>query len=142
MGSFVGYAKAISAFFTLRGFPSPVDLSDPNNAACIKITNHKQEEEIAEQRYPLNSAILAKLETMTLSSFSVDSEKNLMFDMTCLGCFSDPRVREYAQKSYKKVDHHNYPLGKKVIKAFTADDFVFFDKSGNTLALCDISCLN
>jgi hypothetical protein len=33
-------------------------------------------------------------------------------------------------------------LGNKVIKAFTADNFVFFDKAGNTLRLLDNSCLN
>ena len=72
----------------------------------------------------------------------MDSGKNLMFDITCLGRFIGPRVSEYAQTSSKKVDRHRYPLGKKVIKAFTANNFVFFDKSGHTLELCDNSCLD
>ena len=63
----------------------------------------------------------------------MDSEQNLMFDMTCLVRFIGTRVSEYAQTSSKKVDHHTYPSFKKVIKAFTADDFVFFNKAGNTL---------
>ena len=56
-----------------------------------------------------------------------------MFDMTCLGRFIGPRVSEYSQTSSKKVDYHKYPLSNKVIKAFTSNDFVFFDKAGNTL---------
>ena len=104
--------------------------------------NHQKEEDIAVQRYPLNSEILAKLATMALSSPSMDSKQNLMFDVTCLGHFIGPRVSEYSKTSSKKVDRHKYPLGKKVIKAFTADDFVFFDKSGHTLELCDDSCLD
>ena len=120
----------------------PVNLADPNNASGIKITNHKREEDITVQRYPLNSAILAKLETMALSSCLMDSEQNLMFDMTCLGYFIGPRVSEYAQTSSKKVDHHTYPLGKKVIKAFTANEFIFLDKARNTLKLIDSSCLD
>jgi len=79
---------------------------------------------------------------MASSSPSMDSEKNLMFNVTCLGCFIGPRVSEYAQKSSKKVDYHKYPSGKNVIKAFTADDFVFFDKFGHTLELPDNSCLD
>ena len=79
---------------------------------------------------------------MAVFSPSIDSEKNLMFDMTCLGRFIGPRVSEYAQTSAKKVDHHVYPSGKKVIKAFTADDLVFFDRSGHTLELLDESCLD
>ena len=38
----VGYAKAISTLFTLQGYPSPIDLSDPDNATSIQITNHKK----------------------------------------------------------------------------------------------------
>jgi hypothetical protein len=108
----------------------------------MKIMNHQKEEDTAVQRYPLNSEILAKLPTMALSSPSIDSKKNLIFNVICLGCFIGPRVSEYAQTSSKKFDYHKYPLGKKVIKAFTANDFVFFDKSGHTLELRDNSCLD
>ena len=94
------------------------------------------------QQYPLNSAILEKLGTMASSSCLMDSERNLMFDMTCLGRFIGPHVSECAQTSSTKEDHHTYPSGKKVIKAFTADDFIFFDKVGNTLKLRDDSCLD
>jgi hypothetical protein len=62
--------------------------------------------------------------------------------MTCLGRFIGPCVSKYAQTSAKKVDYHTYPSGNKVIKAFSADDFVFFDEAGNTLELCDNSCLD
>jgi hypothetical protein len=108
----------------------------------MKIMNHQKEEDIAVQQYPLNLEILAKLATMASSSPSMDSKKNLIFDMTCLGRFIGPHVSEYAQTSSKKVDYHIYPSGKEVIKAFTADDFVFFDKSGHTLELNDNSCLD
>ena len=94
------------------------------------------------QRYPLNSAILAKLGKMAASSCSEDSEQNLIFDIACLGHFISPRVSKYAQASPKKVDYHVYPSGNKVIKAFSADDFVFFDNAGNTLELVKKSCLD
>jgi hypothetical protein len=38
-------------------------------------------------------------------------------------------VSKYAQTTQSKVDHHVYPSGHQVIKAFTAKDFSFFDKS-------------
>jgi hypothetical protein len=138
----VGYAKAISILFTLRGFRSPVDPPDPNNAGGNTIMNHKREEDIAVQRYPLNSAILAKLGTMALSSCSMDSEQNLIFDITCLGRFIGPCVSKYAQTSSHKVDYHINPSGNKVIKAFTADGYAFFDEAGNTLKLCNYPCLD
>ena len=137
-----GYAKSVNKLFTLQGFTAPVDLSDPENYAGMKIMNHQKEEDIAVQRSPLNLEILAKLATMALSSPSMDFEKNLMFNMTCLGRFIGPCVSENAQTSAKKVDYHVYPSGKKVIKAFTANNFVFFDSSGHTLELLDNSCLD
>ena len=45
-----GYAKAVNTLFTLRGFTSPVDLSDPDNVANMKIMNHQKEEDTAVQR--------------------------------------------------------------------------------------------
>ena len=138
----VGYAKAVSTLFTLQGFPSPVGPSGPNNAGGIIIMNHKREEDIAVQQYLFNSAILAKLGTMASSSCLMDSEQNLIFTMTCLGRFIGPLVSEYAQTSSKKVYDHIYPSGNKVIKAFTANNFVFFDQAGNTLELHDDSCLD
>ncbi len=59
-----GYAKSVNKLFILCGFPPPVYLSDPDNPAGVKITNHQKEEDIAVQRYPLNLEILAKLSTM------------------------------------------------------------------------------
>jgi hypothetical protein len=42
-------------------------------------------------------------------------------------------VSKYAQTTDKNVDYHVYPSGKKVIKAFTANDFCFFDKNSQAI---------
>jgi hypothetical protein len=49
---------------------------------------------------------------------------------------------EYAQTTQDKVDYHVYPSGTRVIKVFTANDFVFYDKSGHVLKKIDNSTLN
>ncbi len=53
--------------------------------------------------------------------------------MLTLFRFIGPRVREYAQTTQDKVDYHVYPSGTRVIKAFTANHFVFYDESGHVL---------
>jgi len=58
-----GYEKSVNKLFTLQGFAAPVDLSNPENSAGMKIINHQKEEDIAVQGYPLNLEILAKLAT-------------------------------------------------------------------------------
>ena len=39
------------------------------------------------------------------------------------------RVSEYAQTTQNKIDVHEYPSGKQVIKAFTPLDFIIYDKN-------------
>ncbi len=46
-------------------------------------------------------------------------------------------MSKYPQTTNKNVDYHVYPSGKKVIKAFTANDFRFFDK--NSQAITELS---
>jgi hypothetical protein len=60
-----------------------------------------------------------------------------LFDLVVLGCYIGPCVSKYAQTTDKNVDYHIYPSGKKVIKAFTANDFCFFDK--NSQAITELS---
>jgi hypothetical protein len=59
-----------------------------------------------------------------------------------LAHFIGPRVSEYAQTTQDKVYYHVYPSGTCVIKAFTANDFVFHDKNGRVLTKIDDSSLN
>ena len=40
------------------------------------------------------------------------------------------------------MDHYTYPSGKKVITAFTANNFVLFDRAVNTQELQDNFCLD
>ncbi len=56
--------------------------------------------------------------------------------------FIGPCISEYAQTTQDKVDYHVYPSGTHVIKVFTANDFVFYDKSGHVLKKIDDSTLN
>jgi hypothetical protein len=74
-------------------------MSDPNNWGAALIANCKKEEDIAVQRLPLYNAIFAELKKMAQASKSPDSEKNVLFDVTCIGRFLGPRVSEYAQTS-------------------------------------------
>ena len=137
-----GYATAIGFLFSLRGFNPPVVMADLNNEGSCIISNCKKEEDIAIQRLPLNNRIFAELQRSANNSKSLDSEKHTLFDITCMGRIIGPRVSEVGQTSPTKIDYHVYPSGKTVIKAFTANDFVFFDGSGHiidSLSLTDAS---
>jgi hypothetical protein len=62
--------------------------------------------------------------------------------MLTLSHFIRPCISEYAQITQDKVDYHVYPSGTRVIKAFTANDFVFYDKSGHVLKKINDSTLD
>ncbi len=128
-----GYATTVNTLFQLRGYKQPTELSNPSNMPGIIINNLIKEEAIASQRSPLDSAIFAELQRAASSSHSHDSDRNLLFDMLTLSRFIGPRISQYAQTTQDKVDYHVYPSGTRIIKAFTANDFVFYDKSGHVL---------
>jgi hypothetical protein len=66
-------------------------------------------------------------------SHSPDSEQRTLFNLVALGHFVGPCVSKYAQTTDKNVDYHVYPSGKQVIKAFTENDFQFFDKNSQVI---------
>jgi hypothetical protein len=137
-----GYATAVNTLFQLRGYKQPTKLSNPSNMPGIIINNLIKEETVASQRSPLDSTIFGELQRAASLSHSHDSDQNLLFDMLTLSRLIGPHIREYAQTTQDKVDYHVYPSGTCVIKAFTANDFVFYKKSGHVLKKIDDSTLD
>jgi hypothetical protein len=82
----------------------------------------------------LDSNIFAKFFQKSNVSCLPDSEQCTLFDLVALDCYIGPHVSEYAQTTDKNVDCHVYPSGKQVIKAFTANDFQFFDKNSQVIS--------
>jgi hypothetical protein len=113
---------------------APVDTSNPNNMAGILINNLVKEEDIARQRSSLDSNMFAKLLRKLNVSCLPDSEQRTFFNLVALGCYIGPHVSKYAQTTDKNVDYHVYPSGKQVIKAFTANNFHFFDKNSQVIS--------
>ncbi len=135
------YATAVNTLFQLMSFKQPTNLSNPSNMAGIIINILIKEETVASQCSLLDSTIFAELQRATSSSHSCDSDQNLLFDILTLAHFIRPRVSEYAQTTQDKADYHVYPSGTQVIKAFTANDFVFYDKNCHVLTKIDDSSL-
>ena len=46
-------------------------------------------------------------------------------------------MSEYAQTTQDKVDYHTYPSGTTVIKAFIANDFIFYDGKKHIVKILD-----
>ncbi len=97
---------------------------------------------MASQRSPLGSTIFAELQQAASSSHSCDSDQNLLFDILTLTHFIGPCINEYAQTTQDKVNYHVYPSRTRFIKAFTATDFIFYDKNGHVLTKIDDSSLD
>jgi hypothetical protein len=78
--------------------------------------------DIVRQRDPLKHR-------MATASKCKDSVSDLLFNVMALSCYIRPHLWEYAQTTQDKVDYHTYPSGTTVIKAFIANDFIFYDDS-------------
>ncbi len=136
-----GYATAVNTLFQLRCFKQPSNLSNPSNMAGIIINNLIKEETVASQHSPLDSTF-AELQRAASSSHLCNSDQNLLFNILTLACFIGLCVSEHEQTTQDKVDYHIYPSGTCVIKAFTANDFVSYDKKGHVLTKIEDSSLN
>jgi hypothetical protein len=123
-----GYAKVVNNRFKLRIFSPLADLSDPSNMTAILLNNMLQEEDIARQCAPLDNEIFAKLSQTATAQKCKHSVSDILFDVVALGCYIWPLLSEYAQTTQDKVDHHTYPSGKLVIKAFISNNFIFYDE--------------
>jgi hypothetical protein len=123
-----GYAKVVNNLFKLRSFSPPADLSNPNNMTATLLNNMLREEDIARQRAPLNIKIFAKLCQTAIASKCKDSVSDLLFDVVALGRYIGPCLSKYPQTTQDKVNHHTYPSGKTVIKAFIANNFIFYNE--------------
>ncbi len=137
-----GYVTAVNTLLQLRGYKQPTELSNPSNMPGIIINNLIKEETVASQRSPLDTTIFAELQQAASSSHSHDSDQNLLFDMLTLPRFIGPRISEYAQTTQEKIDYHVNLSRTCVIKAFTANDFVFNNKNGHILKKINNSILN
>jgi hypothetical protein len=123
-----GYAEAVNNLFKLRSFSPPADLSDPNNMTAILLNKMSWEEDIARQHAPLDNKIFAELRQTASASKCKDSVSDLLFDIVALGHYIGPCLSKYAQTTQDKVNHHTHPSGKTVIKAFIANNFIFYDE--------------
>jgi hypothetical protein len=94
---------------------------------AILFNNMLQEEVIVRQCATLNNNKKSKLRRTATASNCEDSISNLLFDAAALGRYIGPRLSEYAQNTQDKVNYHTYPSSTTGIKAFIANDFIFYN---------------
>jgi hypothetical protein len=95
---------------------------------AILLNNMLWEEDIMRQHAPLDNKIFAMLRQTVIASKCKDSVSGLLFDVVALGHYIGPCLSKYAQTTQDKVDHRTYPSGKTVIKAFIANNFIFYNE--------------
>lgn len=129
-----GYANAVNQLFALRNMPLPYNPEDENNDSAIAISNLADEETVQLQREPLTEAMAAEAIRIGQHSHQ-DSVDSLVANIICLARFVGPRLSEYACTLQKKPTYHAWGSGKKVVRAWIAKDFAFFDKNGVEIIL-------
>jgi hypothetical protein len=134
-----GYVESINSLFQLHNLPIPANLSDRMNMCAKFITAREKEENIANQRNPITREMFTALLDSARRSESKDSIKAVIADWFTLIRITGLRCAEYAQKTQSAVDKHEYPLGRRVTKAFVPTDWKFYDKDGVTINVHPLS---
>jgi hypothetical protein len=115
--------------FQLRQFDIPADLLDRSNKCPKIILAREREENVARQRNPITREMYSALLDLAKKS-DVDLLETVVADWFTLIRITGPRFSEYAQKTQSKVDEYKYPSGKCVVKAFTWNDWNFYNSKG------------
>ena len=127
-----GYFNSVNNLFLARNFPLPIAFDDPSNEATTVWKNLSLEEDIANRRSPITQEMYVELISQA-NKEDVGSEPWLLSKVASVAKIVGPRTGEYAQNTQHKVEVHEYPSGKKVVKAWTRQDFAFIDKSGKKI---------
>ncbi len=133
-----GYVEVINTLFCLCHLDIPADLSDRANMCSRIILAWEREENIAWQRSPITREMVSALLDLA-KRLPVNSVETVVADWFTFIRTTGLRCAEYAQKTQSALDKHEYPSGKRVIKAFVPTDWRFYDSSG---ALICIHSLN
>ena len=96
------------------------------------LRNIREEENIAEQRSPITPEMFAEM-LKTSESSDLLSAECIMADLAILGRYLGPRLAEYGQKSQKRPEYHIYPSGKSVLKAWSQNDIILYDKDNQKI---------
>ncbi len=107
-------------------------MSDQANTCAVIISGQEKEENVARQRSPLTRELFAELLQCGAKS-ATDSLEAVVTDWFTIIRVTGLRLAEYAQKNKSKVDVHNYPSDKQVIKAFLPTDCIFYDENGRII---------
>jgi hypothetical protein len=128
-----GYALFINKMFELRSYPIRANLADKDNMMSKIIHGCECEENIARHQSPLTREMYVEMARHAkASSCSIDAVLFNFFNLIRVGSF---RVAEFAQKTQTKVDEFEYASGNKVVKAFIAIDWNFYDAKGHLMTL-------
>ena len=126
------YATTINKLFEMRGFPIPANVSDKDNMVTKIIHASEHEETIARQQSPITIEMYVAMVKLAKES-AADSAETVVFQFFNLSKVAGFRLAEYAQTTQTKVDKFEYASGNKVIKAFIATDWKFYDGEGRLI---------
>jgi hypothetical protein len=98
------------------------------------IVSQEREETIARQRSPFTKEMYAAMAKLA-SILDQDSAESVTFDWFNIIKYMSFRVAEYAQTIQSKVDEFEYASGNKVVKAFVANNWKFYNDNGHLMAI-------
>jgi hypothetical protein len=79
---------------------------------------------------------------MSKTSRDEDLVHNLLFDIVAISCFIGPCLNKYVQTSQENVNVHTYPSGNTVVKAFVANNIIFYSKKQRIIRDLNKASLN
>jgi hypothetical protein len=116
-----GYAESVNTLFQLQNLPAHANLSDQTNMCARIILAREKEEDIAKQQSPITREMFAALCNLA-NKTSANLLEAVVADWFKFIRITGLRCAEYAQKTQSAFNKHEYPSGKRIVKAFIPTD--------------------
>ena len=127
------YLQSVNTLFITHDFAPPINFDLKKAPPALFYENVKVWQNEPNRRTHLTPEFLSELLHRAKKDKAGTGLIAAMADFTILGRYTGIRLSEYGQATQQVAAHHIMPSGRKILKAFRRDDFVFKDRAGRII---------
>ena len=128
VGTISGYMRAVNQYYKKYHLPEPWHKSSDDDAAVLLKEQSKYEDK-PEKREPLHLKVLALMLQMSKDGNQLGFRRAIWL-WTGLARYGGFRRQEFAMEKKDTIQVYVKPDGETVVRAFTLQDFLFYDEDG------------
>ena len=136
VGTISGYMRAVNQYYKKFHLPEPWHKSSEDDAAVL-LKDQAKFEDKPEKREPLHNKVIALMLKLAEEGNNLGFRRAIWL-WTALGRYGAFRRQEFAMEKKDKIQVYVKPNGELVVRAFTMQDFLFYDEDGMQISYDEV----